>query len=136
MKVTTLDLQAHLADHGARHLLLAMDYLVDGERVTSNLTHFVRPKHVSLQEPGIRMSVAPRDAQHAVVTLTADKPALWTWLAMDGVALRCSENYVHLMPGVPVTIEVRADGDAQWQALRVYSLVDTYRPAGVPVATA
>jgi len=136
-KVTTLDLKAQLAKYDPRNLLLAINYLVDGKQVTSNLTHFVRPKHVNLQEPGIALKVEPQDAQHATITLTAEKPALWAWLSLDGVALRCSANYLHLLPGVPVTVEVQTAepvSAAQWQALQVYSLVDTYRPAPVRVA--
>ncbi|MHB9108921.1 MAG: beta-mannosidase [Armatimonadota bacterium] len=134
-KVATLDLKAQLAQHGPRNLLLAIDYLVDGQSVSSNLTHFVRPKHVNLQEPGITLQVEPRDDRHAVVTLNTEKPAMWAWLSLDGVGLRGSANYLHLLPGAPVTVEVETEGPVsvtQWQALRVYGLVDTYRPAAVP----
>ena len=137
-RITTLDLAAHLAQRGPRNLLLAIDYLVEEERVSSNLVHFVRPKHLALQDPGITLQLEPHGAQHATVTLTADKPALWTWLAMDGIALRCSANYVHLLPGVPVRVDILTAeplSAAQWQALHVSSLVDTYRPAAAPVIT-
>jgi len=136
VRVATLELARQLAERNPRNLLLAVDYLVDGERVSSNLTHFVRPKHVALQEPNISLRIVSQSARRCTVTLTAEKPALWTWVSLDGVALRCSANYQHLMPGMPVTVEIETTepvSDAQWQALRVYSLVDTYRPAAIPV---
>lgn len=130
-RVATLDLSTHLAQRGAHTMLLNLAYLEGGEQVGGNLVHFARPKHIDLEEPNIRLDVEPRGERACAVTLTAAKPALWAWLAMDGVALRCSSNYMHLMPGVPVTVEVSAGepmSAAQWQALRVFSLLDTYRP--------
>ena len=131
-RVATLELAEDLALHGPRNLLLDIAFAMQGERVAGNLVHFARPKHIALQQPGIALRVEPQSARQCTVTLTAEKPALWAWLALDGVALRCSANYFHLLPGVPVRVEVKTDeplSAAQWQALQVYSLVDTYRPA-------
>ena len=135
VKVTTLDLSEHLKQHRPQTVLLEFAYLENGQRITTNLVHFVRPKHVRLQEPNISVKIDPKTETQCTVTLTAEKPALWAWLAMDGVALRCSANYMHLMPGVPVSVDVEVSeplSAAQWQTLKVFSLIDTYRPGGVP----
>jgi len=131
-RIATLDLSAYLATPGPRHILLNLEYLVDGKCVSSNLVHFARPKHLTLREPEISLRIEPQDAKRATVTLAVAKPALWAWLALDGVAIRASENYVHLMPGRTISIEVTSSEpltDAQWQALQVYSLADTYGSA-------
>ena len=136
--MASLDLAEHLAKHGPRALLLEIAYLVQGERTASNLVHFVRPKHLALQQPGISLQLQQQSPQECLVELTAEKPALWAWLALDGIPLRCSNNFIHLLPGVPVSVKLQTSETlraSQWQGVHVYSLVDTYHalPARVSV---
>ncbi|HOF86945.1 MAG TPA: hypothetical protein PLZ36_02415, partial [Armatimonadota bacterium] len=60
------------------------------------------------------------------------------WLELTDADARFSDNFVHLRPGVPVTVRLapatplsRADVERQ---LRVRSLVETYA-VGAPVST-
>ena len=80
-------------------------------------------------DPKLVASVAEADGAFTV-TLTAEHPALWTWLELDGVDARCSDNFVHVTKDAPATIIVRPAQPltkaAFQQALRVRSLFDTY----------
>jgi beta-mannosidase len=128
--VETLDLQAELAQFGVRDLLLWLDLWVDGRLVSDNLLLFARPKHLKLAEPGLEMAVVAGEDGSFAVTLAAQKPALWVWLAADEADLRFSDNFVHLRPGEPRIIRV-TPAEAMPLAvvereLRLYSLWDTW----------
>ncbi len=127
-----LDVQAQLAQHGPRDLLVWLALRVDGQVVSRNLALFARPKHLPLPDPDIRWQIAEVENGRYAITLTSDKPALWVWLEIpDGLQL--SDNFFHLYPGRAHTVTL-ADlaGErplaAIQQALAVYSLVDTYQP--------
>ncbi|MCE5237923.1 glycoside hydrolase family 2 protein [bacterium] len=128
--VDSLDLSAHLAQHGPRDLILGMALSVEGQTVSSNLVTFARPKHLELQEPSLDVRVEDAGEGAFAVTLTAQRPALWAWLELSERAARYSDNFVHLFPGRPVTITVRSaeplTADEFRAALAVRSLVDTY----------
>ena len=128
--VERLHLGPQLAAHGARNLILFLDLLVDGESVSSNLVTFARPKHLELPDPGLTATVAAGAGPDFAVTLAAEKPALWAWLEVEGVEVRFSDSFVHLLPGRPVTITVTPCETATLaqieQNLRVRSLIDTY----------
>ncbi len=134
--VTTLALQEYLAQHGARNLLLWLELWVDDACVSTNLVTFSRPKHLELVDPGLQTSVRGEGHQYTV-TISAEHPALWTWLSLDGLDARYADNFVHVRPGKPVDIEVTlaspASPDEMANALRAYSLYDTYRVTQAPV---
>ncbi|MFO7680936.1 MAG: glycoside hydrolase family 2 protein [Chloroflexota bacterium] len=128
--VETLDLSAELQQVGARDLLLWLDLHVDGAVVSDNLVLFARPKHLELAEPEIGMEVAVGENGRYTVTLTAQKPALWAWLASNSADMRFSDNFIHLRPGEPRTITVTPAQDMSLadleQTLLAHSLKDTY----------
>ena len=86
---------------------------------------------MELAKPTIRAAVAPLRRNGAfAVTLRTNRPALWTWLELKSTDARLSDNFVHLRPGAPVTIEVEPAsplplGEFKKQ-LRVRCLQDTY----------
>ena len=129
--VETLALRNWLNELGARNLLLWLDLTVDGASVSTNLVHFARPKHLELTMPTIETAIETIDDNRFRVTLTTDRPALWTWLELSGTAARYADNFVHLRPGVPVTIDVTPSQPLSEAALRqqlqVRSLFDTYQ---------
>jgi len=130
-RVARLDAAALLEKHGERNLLLWLTLDVGGKTVSYNLSHFARPKHLELVKPTIRATVKPLRRKGAfAVTLRTNRPALWTWLELKNTDAKCSDNFVHIRPGAPVTIEVVTAtplrlGDFKKQ-LRVRSLKDTY----------
>jgi beta-mannosidase len=129
-KVAQLDLRTQLRDHGARALLLWLAYGSEGQTVCENLLTFARPKHLELAEPGIAAKVESLGKGRFAVTVSARKPALWVWLVAEGLDAQWSDSFFHLKPAQPrrVTVLV-ADGLSAGrlrEALRAYSLVDTY----------
>jgi beta-mannosidase len=129
--VQTLDLSEYLAAHGPRDLMLWLALDVDGRTVSTNWVTFARPKHLELRAPKIEAATADLGDGRFRVTLTSDRPALWTWLELAESDARYSDNFVHVAPGKAVEIVVTpaaaltlAEFEAQ---LQVRSLADTYR---------
>jgi len=129
--VTTLELSCELLQYGARNLLLWLELTVAGQRVSTNLVTFARPKHLELTDPGITATIEPAEVGAFTVTLAAERPALWTWLELERDEARFSENFINLRPGhlavISVTPAAPISLDRIREQLRVRSLVDTYR---------
>ncbi|MCL5995736.1 MAG: glycoside hydrolase family 2 protein [Chloroflexi bacterium] len=129
--VETLDLSGPLKKHGARNLMLWLEYVVKGKRISTNFATFARPKHLELADPAIQLQAESLGDNQFEVTLTAAKPALWAWLELDGIDARFSDGFMHLFPGgsqrVAVTPAKPLTLKQFNKALRVYSLLDTYR---------
>ena len=96
---------------GLASLLLWMTVTPEGGSAETNLSLFARPGELTLPMPSIQTKVAGAGKRFHV-TLESAQPALWTWinLAKDPDA-RYSDNFVHLQPGVPVTIDVDCSRD-------------------------
>jgi beta-mannosidase len=142
-KVATLRLKGLADQHEKRGLMVWLELESEGQTVSRNLVFFAcpikrprihapRPKHLDLSRaPGIKTSVAKQKDGTFDVTVTAKQPALWTWFELDEIDAKCSDNFFHLRPGAPLTINVKpAEAmtvKAFRQRLKVNSLVDTYR---------
>ena len=130
-KVTTLKLAELIALRGTRELMVWLELSAKGHETSTNLVTFSRPKHLELAaRPGITADVTSRKDGSFRVALRTKRPALWTWLELEGVDAKCSDNFVHLRPGRTVTVNVcpsRGLGVAELRRrLNVCSLVDTY----------
>jgi beta-mannosidase len=128
--VETLDLNAALAQHGPRDLLLWLELQQEGTVVAGNLVLLARPKHLELLQPEIATDVRADGDGRYRITLTSQKPALWVWLTLNEGDGRFSDNFFHLLPGRPVTLSLaaghRSPLAALEETLQVHSLVDTY----------
>ncbi|MCX7006093.1 MAG: hypothetical protein NTY53_02400 [Kiritimatiellaeota bacterium] len=128
-KVETLKLADEIQKHGKNNVLVWLKLEVGGTTVSENLVTFVYPREFNLADPQLAATVT-EDSGAFTVTLTAEHPALWTWLELDGVDARCSANFFHVTKGAPVSITVQPakplTKDAFQKALRVRSLFDTY----------
>ncbi|MCA9893589.1 MAG: glycoside hydrolase family 2 protein [Anaerolineae bacterium] len=102
--VTTLDLSEQLAEYTARNLLVYLDLMVDGKRVSNNLVLFGRPKHMPFLDPQIDVAISAVDASNYDVTLTAQAPALYVWLSLPDAQF--SDNFIDLQADQPVTLRV------------------------------
>jgi hypothetical protein len=91
---------------GLPNLLLWMTVTPEGKSAETNISLFALPGQLTLPTPPIQAKVAGAGKQFSV-TLESAQPALWTWinLANDPNA-RYSDNFVHLEPGTPITINV------------------------------
>jgi beta-mannosidase len=116
---------------GADNFLFSAKLKTPGEATSSTLLTFVRPKDLKLVDPGIHSSVSPTAAGFRV-TLTCSHPALWAWVELAGLDATLSDNFVHLLPGVPVTIDLvpaqKISLARARNSVRVRSLFDTYLP--------
>ena len=129
-RVQVLNLKRHLKEHGPRNLLLWLDLAVRGKIVSDNLVLFERPGKIDLPDPELRATVKA-DEDGFQVAVKAKHPALYVWLELDGTDAAFSENFFCLRPGTAATVrvhpEARLSVKAFKAALRVRSLVDTYR---------
>jgi len=130
-RVQTLKLDEHVAEFGSRDLMLWLDLVVGGRTVSTNFATFARPKHMELREPGISAAVKQLGEDRFKVSLKTKHPALWTWLELTSVDLRCSDQFFHLRPGKTIAVEVTTSQPmtvAQFcKRLGIRSLIDTYR---------
>jgi beta-mannosidase len=130
-KVTTLKFTNQILKHGASNLLVWLKLFVDGKTESENLVTFVPFKKLELQEPQLK-TLATKDGDCFVVTVTAAKPALWCWLDLDDMDARYSDNFFHLAGSESKQIFVTPDKTMSLEdftkALRARSLVDTYLP--------
>ena len=120
---------------GAENALLWLTVRAAGETSTKLLT-FGLPRDLRLADPGLRTSIVPA-GNGFDVTVTAVRPALWTWLSCADADARYSDNFVHLTAGQAVTIRVTPSRPTTaadlGRTLRVQSLYETYHAAN-PVA--
>mgnify|MGYP000848183639 CR=1 FL=1 len=129
-RVAMLDLADALKAQGPTNLLVWVSLSVGGTQASDDLVWFAKPKDLPLADPGLAAEVAGGGGDYTV-TLTAAKPALYTWLDVPGREARFSDNFIHIAPGAPVAITVRLDRpmprDEFARALKVRSLVDTLK---------
>jgi beta-mannosidase len=128
-KVHTLSLKSEIETHSVRNLLVWLEVFEGDQRVSENLVTFARPKHLELsQTPRISSSVKKNRDGRFTVTLRSKAAALWTWIELSDDDFRADDNFVHLRPGMPATLDVTpktALSLAQFkEQLTVRSLVD------------
>ncbi len=132
LQVASIALRDLLAEYGPANLLVWLALRVGGRKASSNLVLFARPKQMDLCDPGIRMRcrTLAQPANSFAVTLTAQHPALWTWLELAGHDATCSDNFIHLAAREPTTIIVtprsRCSLASFKRRLRARSLWHTY----------
>ena len=129
--VETLELAEQVKANGSRNVLLWLALSVGGKVVSTNLVTFARPKHLELRDPAFTANVK-QDGQNFTVSLSAERPALYTWLTLSQLDAQFSDNFFDLAPGQPVEITISGLPagttltDVQSQ-LQLNSLIDTYR---------
>jgi len=130
-QVTVVNCKKEIEKHAARNVMMWLEFAIGGEVVADNFVNFARPKQIELQQPKITTAVrAGKDGTFAI-TVKAQNPALWVWLELDGVDVRFSDNFFHVLPGTPQTVVATPAKKMTAQqfrsALKVSSLVDTYQ---------
>jgi beta-mannosidase len=128
-KVKTLNLQNEIQKVGANGLLTWLKLEVGDKAVSENLVLLALPKELKLPDPKLVTSVDESE-KGFLVTIKAEKPALWTWLELEHTDAKYADNFVHLLPDTPQTIRVQPEQslsrDNFVKELRVRSLFDTY----------
>ncbi len=134
----TLRLKDLLDARTERDLLVWLELDVDGEPPSTSLVLFGRPKQLQLSDsPGITTAVTAQGDGSFRVALKARRAALWTWLELEGLDARWSDNFIHLRPDGAVELIVTPESPmtaAQLaDKLLVRSLADTHQHAVPPV---
>jgi beta-mannosidase len=128
-KICTVDLKKHCQSLGAQGVLTWLKLEVGGITVSENLVFLSPPKNIDLQDPKIHCEVT-ESKDGFLVTLTAQKPALWAWVTLIDKDARYSDNFIHLFPGATKQILVKPAQPMTLaeikERLRVQSLFDTY----------
>jgi beta-mannosidase len=127
--VRTLNLQDQVQKQGASGILTWLKLDVHGKTVSENLVMLALPKEFNLSDPGLSASV-DESGDGFSVALKSQRPALWTWLELDKLDAKFSDNFLHVTPDLPRTIFVEPSSqlskDDFLKALRVRSLFNTY----------
>jgi len=127
--VQTLKLDDVIAAHGAANLLVWLKLESQGQVLSQNMVNFAYPRAMNLVDPQLATAVTAQ-GRGFVVQLSARHPALWTWLELDGIDARFSDNFVHVTADNPAQITVQPTRPLSLQdfkaALRVRSVYDTY----------
>ena len=126
--IVTLDLADSLRRCGVRNVVLWIYLDAKEHGRSSDMMLFAPPKHIDWPEPDITRTVRTGFDGGYCVRLLAKRPTLWVWIDLDGLDARYSDNFVHLVPGIAMTIEVQpADAITQVEfvnRLRVRSIAD------------
>ncbi|MBZ0316831.1 MAG: hypothetical protein K8L91_10475 [Anaerolineae bacterium] len=126
--IEVIDLTSYVDEYSPRNLLVWLELRVGNEKVSENLVTISRPKHLELATPHIQQEIHLNSDTEGQVTLRSDVAALYVWLDLPGA--KFSDNFFHLRPNQPRTVQLTLDTPLQeetlYQNLRVYSLVDTY----------
>ncbi len=128
--VNQLNLRQLAEKFGTTNLLVWLKLETPGQPVSENLVTLVFPKELPLVNPHLKSTIKKTKDEFRV-TLTADAPALWTWLTLKNADATYSDNFIHVRAGSPVEIQVKPSHPMTRkefdEALQVRSLYDTYK---------
>ncbi|PIE32528.1 hypothetical protein CSA56_15090 [candidate division KSB3 bacterium] len=130
-KVCELKFADHLQEYGNRCLLLWLELLLDNKVVSRNFVTFNRPKHLVLHDPELAGEVREVGKGDFIVSISAQRPALWVWPDLPGVHASYSERFFHLRPEQVVEVLIHPEHhlslDEFKKTLTLSSLVDTFQ---------
>jgi beta-mannosidase len=87
--------------------LIWTQWEADGRVMPGGCYFAVAPKSLGLQNPELTHHVEAAHGDEFQVTVSARRPALWTWLNLKGVGARYSDNFVHLRGDQPCHFAVK-----------------------------
>lgn len=125
-----LDFAEESSKYGKRNLILFVSYIEKGKIISQNTAYFVRPKHLMLEAPEIKISVTKVKECEFVVQLSSNRPALWVWAEVKDIVCRFSDNFFDMIPNLQKEILIETsidlDVDSINKALKINCLTDTY----------
>ncbi len=130
-RIETLNLaEAVKKAGGIRDVVLFYSFIVDGKEMSSNTTYFERPKHMKLQAPEFETGIKQISANEFELTIKADKPALWVWPELEGIAAKYSDRFFDLdgknAKTVIVSLKNGMTEKEFVEKLNINSITDTY----------
>jgi beta-mannosidase len=126
----SLPLTQLLAERQRNRVFIDSELLVDGKVVSRNLYFFDKMKDVPLPTAEIKAEIASSGSGYKV-TLQASQLARDVYVSFGDLDAKYSDNYVDLLPGESVQIEVssKASLNQLRQSMKVISLTDAFLPA-------
>jgi len=129
-KLRTLKFADYAKRAHGRNLMVWLELLERGQRVSSQLVTFYKPKSLELQDPNLSACVAANDGGSFQVTVRSRKPAMWVWVELEGQDAHCSDNFFSLPPGRATALRFEPQNVLSVQQvktmLRLRSLFDLY----------
>ncbi len=120
---------------GLPNLLMWMTVTPKDGSAETNISLFALPGQLTLPTPSIKAEVSGAGKQFSV-TLASAQPALWTWIDLPkDPHARYSDNFVHLEPGTPVTINVECEREQSAADLHAQLAVRSVREFITPGIT-
>lgn len=123
------DFSESLSRYGVENLMLWLE-ISSNQGQSTNLVLFEKPKKLTLQDPGLSWEIEPAEEGAFTVTVRAEKPALWVWLEIPQISLKCSDSFLHLEAESSASIRVTPEHSMALEqftrSLRARSLYDTY----------
>src|SRR5215469_13711219 len=125
----SLPMTGLLAQRRAEDVFIDSQLLVGGKSVSRNLYFFAKMKEVRLPKPEIKASIESAGNAYRVA-LQSSHIARDVYLSFGDFDVKFSDNYIDLLPGEPVQIEVtsKASLDQLRQAMKLVSLYDAFLP--------
>ncbi|HET9742203.1 MAG TPA: glycoside hydrolase family 2 protein [Terriglobales bacterium] len=126
-----------LAERPRNSVFIDAQLSVGGKQVSQNLYFFSKMKDVELPQPQIQAAIEPAGLGYRVV-LRSPQIARDVYLSFGDLDTKLSDNYVDLVPGEQVEIQVqsKASLDQLRQAMKVMSLYDAFLPHQNATSTA
>jgi beta-mannosidase len=118
-----------LSDEQTRQVVLIAELRQGEQRVALNVATFTPTKHLELADPQLETKISEAGGS-LEITITAKSLARFVELALDGVDVIFSDNYLDLPAGWTAVVTCPKPRD--WslaqaeQALKVYSLFDSF----------
>jgi beta-mannosidase len=135
-RVQVLNLSGLVKQHGIRNLMVWAELKEDSGYSSENFISFIKPKHLELPDPRIQYTLKQGRGGDIRVTLSSKAPALWVWLEADGIDIKLSDNFFHMVPGKTIEIALQPAKTISITGLKkkltVRSLRDTYQESSDP----
>jgi beta-mannosidase len=129
-RVQTLDFAEQVSDANRREVVFVCELWHAGERLALSIVPFAPSKHLRLEDPRIDPA-AYQIGLSFLVELRGQSLARFVEVALEGADVVWSDNYFDLPAGRSIGVTcVLPEGwtlERAHAALRVQSLVDTYR---------
>jgi len=118
-----------LAQRQREQVFIDSQLLVAGKIVSRNLYFFAKMKEVRLPQPEIKADIQPAGNSYKV-TLQSSQVGRDVYLSFGNLDAKFSDNYVDLLPGETMQIEVtsKASLDQLRRELKIVSLYDAFLP--------
>jgi beta-mannosidase len=109
--VTTLSWGRYQRELGAGRVIGEVMLTADHEPVSQHIVRWTRPRMLELVDPALQQTTKRLGPGQFQITLQTQRPALWVWLTVEEIDAAFSDNFIHVMPGRNVKLNVTTPRD-------------------------